>query len=244
MSIRGQRVVVIGGSEGIGLSVARLAAEQGALVVIAARSADKLSAAAKLIGPTAQVEKLDASDDEALGSFFARIDPIHHLVLTVGGRVGSMPFTEAPVAQVQAAFEGKLWTQYRAARLGLGKIESGGSITFTSGAASRRPSPGLAWLSAMNASIEALAKALAIELAAAKIRVNAICPGLVDTAVWDQMPKDHKAAFFAGAAQRLPAGHVATPDEIAPAFLHAMTNSYTTGTVIDIDGGANVLPGR
>jgi NAD(P)-dependent dehydrogenase (short-subunit alcohol dehydrogenase family) len=233
--MQGQRVLVVGASEGIGLAVAQAAAQAGASVTIAGRHQDKLDAAAA--GSGMATLKLDAGDEAAVAAYFAACEPWDHLVTLTGGRWGAMPVAQTPVETAQTAFAQKFWTQYRVAKHGAGKVKPGGSIILTSGQASRRYLPGLAWLSAINAGLEALAHGLAIELAEAKVRVNVICPGLVDTAVFDRMPPDAKQAFLAGAAGRLMVGFVAKPADLAAAYLYLMTSPYSNASVVDVDGG-------
>jgi NAD(P)-dependent dehydrogenase (short-subunit alcohol dehydrogenase family) len=242
MDLTDQRVLVVGASQGIGLAVAKGAAAAGAAVTIAGRSKAGLEAAAA--GTALTPLQLDASEEAALAQYFDACEPIDHLVITTGGRVGPLPLLGASVAEVQDAFEQKFWTQYRCAKFAAPKIRAGGSITLTSGAASRRPLAGLAWLSALNAGLEALGRALAVELSSARIRVNIVCPGVVDTAVWDLMSAEQKQAFLETVGARLLVGRVAQPEDLAASYLFLMTSPYSTGSVIDVDGGAAVLPAR
>ncbi|MFE3256575.1 SDR family oxidoreductase [Nocardia sp. NPDC059091] len=81
--------------------------------------------------------------------------------------------------------------------------------------------------------------ALALELA--PLRVNAVSPGWVDTAVWDQFAADSKAERHAAMAAKLPAGRIDRPEDIAAAFHAVMTNEFITGTVIHVDGGHHLV---
>jgi NAD(P)-dependent dehydrogenase (short-subunit alcohol dehydrogenase family) len=119
------------------------------------------------------------------------------------------------------------------------QIRSKGSITFFSGILSRRPSPGLAGLAAINAAVEAFGRALALELA--PIRVNVVSPGLTDTPAYATMPDDARKGMFASVAKRLPAGRVGKPEDIASLTLELMRNSFLTGLVVDVDGGAMLV---
>jgi NAD(P)-dependent dehydrogenase (short-subunit alcohol dehydrogenase family) len=233
--MQGQRVLVVGASEGIGLAVAQAAAQAGAAVTIAGRHQDKLDAAAA--GSELATLRLDAGDEAGVAAYFAACEPWDHLVTLTGGRWGPMAAAQTPVETTQKAFEQKFWTQYRVAKHGAGKVKPGGSIILTSGQASRRYLPGLAWLSAINAGLEALAHGLALELAEAKVRVNVICPGLVETGVFDRMPPDAKQGFLAGAAGRLTVGFVAKPADLATAYLYLMNSPYSNASVVDVDGG-------
>jgi NAD(P)-dependent dehydrogenase (short-subunit alcohol dehydrogenase family) len=99
--------------------------------------------------------------------------------------------------------------------------------------------PGTAGIAAVNGAVEALVKPLATELA--PIRVNAVSPGVVDTPWWSGMPDAAKRDYFAQSAAALPAGRIATADDIAQAVVLAATNANTTGTIIETDGGARLV---
>lgn len=101
---------------------------------------------------------------------------------------------------------------------------------------SRRPSAGLAILASINAAIEVLGRALAVELA--PIRVNVISPGITDTPAYAEMPDDARVEMFAAAPKRTLVGRVGQPEDIASLTLELMCNSFMTGIVVDVDGGA------
>ena len=109
-------------------------------------------------------------------------------------------------------------------------------MTFTSGINKDKPPvPGGAVVSAIAGSFSYFAHALALELA--PTRVNIVSPGWVDTPMFDELVGDAKAGYFADMAARLPAGRIATPADIAPAYLYAMESDFTTGETLHIDGG-------
>jgi NAD(P)-dependent dehydrogenase (short-subunit alcohol dehydrogenase family) len=112
---------------------------------------------------------------------------------------------------------------------------TGGSITICTGAGVGRPRAGAAIVSAAAGGSEVLAKAMALELA--PVRVNVIRPGIVDTPLFDRMAGDRKDEVLAAQAKRVPLGRVAQPDDIAHAIVFLMTNEYTTGETLTVDGG-------
>src|SRR3954468_14587616 len=136
------RVVVVGGSSGIGLATAAHLATAGASVVIASRSMAKLEKAERHIG---NVEKyvLDVTSDREVESFFQKLGSFDHLVTASAG-VAVAPFLEMSIATAKEFFESKFWGAYRLAYYGARSIAKNGSITFISGAASRRAAPTLA----------------------------------------------------------------------------------------------------
>lgn len=227
-----KKIVVVGGSSGIGFAVAQKAMSAGARVVIASRSQARLDIAAKHLGERIQTEVVDASDEHSVTDLFRRVGEFDHLAVTIKPHFPSGHFLENEVGSAITAFDAKFWGQYRLAKHGASYIRPNGSITFTSGIASRRSYPGYSAVSAMNAATEALAKAIAIELA--PIRVNTVCPGFVDT----EPPTSGRAQHVRALSPTLPLDRLGTTSEIADAYLYLFANSYSTGTVIVVDGGA------
>jgi len=117
-------------------------------------------------------------------------------------------------------------------------ILPGGSVVLTSGMASRRPHACLTAVSAVCGAGESLTRALAVELA--PLRVNAVCPGLVRTGLWDSFPAEERQAMDERAQQRLLVGRIGEAPEVAEAYLYLMKNGFSTGEVIVTDGGASV----
>ena len=196
-------------------------------------------AALQEVGPETDIAVADALDSAAIAIALSSWAPIDHLVTTTSvssSRLGVVKtMAEMPLDGARAFFEGKLWSQYTAAQAALPHLSPGGSITFTSGAASRKGLPNHTVIAANNAAIEAMAKQLAREIAPR--RVNVISPGLTATRVYDHLPPEKRKAFFAHVTEQLPIPRPALPEEIAAAYIFAMTSSYLTGAVIDIDGG-------
>ncbi len=233
MSLAGKRVVIIGGSEGMGYAVAQAALGSGAKVLIASRSAQKLAAARAALGSGVDIDTLDVTDENAVRAFFERCGPIDHLV-TSAAVVNRKPFFEVTAAEAHAAFESKFWGQFYAARHAAPNIRGNGSITFFSGISSRKGMPGLVVTSAINGAVESLCRSLALTLA--PVRVNAVCPGFIDTPGHDD-PAGKRRQVLAKVAAAIPARRVGTPEEVAQTVLYLMQSEFTTGTVIDIDGG-------
>jgi NAD(P)-dependent dehydrogenase (short-subunit alcohol dehydrogenase family) len=227
MNLTNQRVVIIGGSTGIGLATAKAAIGQGANVIIAGRSLDKLTQAQSDINSDLlQILQVDNKDENSLQALFAEVGHFDHL-FTPGAAYVLGPLTaEKDVAE--SCFENKFWPQYYAAKYAVPYLSQGGSIVLMSGAASQRPIAGAASYAACNGAIESLGKALAIELA--PVRVNVVSPGTIRT------EKDRKEAYeaYEGMCLLERVGHV---DEIAHSVLYLMTNTYTTGTTLFTDGG-------
>jgi len=230
--LKDARVLVIGGSSGIGYGVAEAAVAGGASVTIASRSSDKLESARHRLGDAVQTIVLDTGDDEALQRCFADHDAWDH-VFCSAAQTKVAAVRELPLADAYRSFDSKFWGAYRIARHA--RINDGGSLTLTSGFLSVRPKAGAAIQGAINAGLEGLTRGLALELA--PVRVNCVSPGLVMTEMYGGLGGDARQAMFDGAAQRLPVRRVGTPEDIAVQVLAFMLNPYMTGSTVFVDGG-------
>ena len=240
MRLDGQVVAVIGGSSGIGLGIAKAAAEAGARVVVAGRTAAKLEAALREIGGAGAVEalELDATDERAVLRFFDAVGAFDHLVATAAAGLPFGPFAGLDMAAFRQGFDGKFWAFTHALRHALPTLRRDGSVTLVTGAAARAAMPGAAGVAAVNGAIQSMVPVLGRELA--PLRVNALSPGVVDTPVWSGMSGEARQAMYRQAAERLPVGRIGTPADLGEAALFLMTNGYTTGIVLDVDGGARL----
>ncbi|MDX3383834.1 SDR family oxidoreductase [Streptomyces niveiscabiei] len=226
------RVVIMGGTSGIGLATAKALAADGAEVTVTGRDAARLDAAH---GLPATAVRLDATDETEVAEFFARTGPIDHLVLAFSpGAVGLGPLADVRLADVRAAFEGKLFPYLFAIQ----RAEVTGSITLLSAATARSALAGTTALAAVNGAIERIVSPLATELA--PVRVNAVSPGAVDTPWWSFLPEEARQAQFKAAADTVPAGRVGNPTDVATAIRYLIGAEYVTGSILPVDGGMTV----
>jgi len=234
MSLAGKKVIVIGGSSGIGLATAELAGKEGAEVVIASRNADRLKAAADKFGATPI--PVDVTNDESVSALFRKCGPVDHVVMTAA-QLRTGPFKTVAMDDVRATMESKFWGAWRVARSA--EIHAGGSLTLVTGYLSVRPRPGAAIVGAVNGALESLTRSLALELA--PIRVNAVSPGTIDTPIRASMPEAARRDMLAKTAAALPVGRVGTAEDIAQQILTFMAVGFATGSIVYIDGGALVV---
>ncbi|KIL49418.1 SDR family oxidoreductase [Jeotgalibacillus soli] len=238
MSLKGKRVVIVGGTSGIGLSTAKAFQDESAQVIIASRSASKISKATQTLGQGVEGHELDFRSEENAAEFFKNIGQIDHLVVTAGeGAMGL--FRDLPVSDARDAFDSKFWGQYIIARAAIPYLDKSGSITLTSGVYGLRPPHGASTLAAINSAIEGLVRGLAVELA--PTRVNVVSPGIVDTPIYAGMSNEQRNNMFAGISEQLPVGRVAKPEDIAETYVYLAKNGFTTGTAVLIDGGARLI---
>lgn len=229
------KVVIAGGSSGIGEATARQFVAIGAQVSITGRDPARLAAARARLGAI-HTELLDGRDAAASRAFFERLGPFDHLVLALTGGKGAGPFSTLSLDDLRSGLEAKLFAQLTTLQAALPVLRQ--SVTFMTAASARAAMPGTAGLAAVNGALEAMVRPLAAELA--PIRVNAVSPGVVDTPWWDAMPAERKQAHFQQAASSLPVGRVGQPDEVASAIVMIACNGFITGTVLDVAGGATL----
>jgi NAD(P)-dependent dehydrogenase (short-subunit alcohol dehydrogenase family) len=235
MSLDGQRILVLGGSSGIGLAVAQAAAAAGGAVVIASSRRARVDAALATLPAGAAGYAIDVSEESAVKEFFAGLGAFDHLVYTAGDPLQRGGLAATDMATARNFFGVRYFGAYMAAKYGSGQIRAGGSIVFTSGTAGHRPRGGWALGASVCAAMEGLTRALAVELA--PIRVNIVAPGLVKTPLWAEMPEADREALYQASATRLPVGHAGEADEVAAAYLYLMRQTYCTGQVLILDGG-------
>ncbi|HEY3685405.1 MAG TPA: SDR family oxidoreductase [Streptosporangiaceae bacterium] len=226
------RVVIMGGTSGIGLATAELLAGQGAEVIVTGRDPEKLAAAKEHV---TAAEQVDGASAPAVADFFARTGPFDHLVLAFSpGPAGLGPINDVKIDDVREAFNGKLFPYLAAIQ----QAQVTGSITMISASTARSALPGTVALAAVNGAIERIVSPLAAELA--PVRVNAVSPGAIDTPWWSFLPEDQRQAQFATAAESLPVKRIGHPKDIATAIHYLIEAPYVTGTVLPVDGGFTI----
>lgn len=241
MSLSGQRIVVIGGTSGIGFAVARLAQAEGARVVVASsRMANVEAARERLSG--AEGFAVDVTDERAVAQALEGLGRFDHLAFTAGDWGSGMRGTlaERDLDQARALFNVRFWGAAAIAKHAAAQVSEGGSITFTDGMIAHRPTKGSALSTAMAGAVEHLTRGLAAELAPA-VRVNCVCPGMIRTEVWNSIPEDAREARFQQMTARQPLPRIGEPEEAAQAYLYLMKAGYTTGQVLRVDGGGSLV---
>jgi NAD(P)-dependent dehydrogenase (short-subunit alcohol dehydrogenase family) len=218
----------------MGLGAVRAAATRGAQVIVAGRSADPVQEVANKDPGNVVPATVDVTDEQSIRDLFAGLGKLDHLFVTASpGSRG--PFLEQDVAAAQDYMNGKFFGSWACARYAAPVLETGGSITFLSGGYALRPQPGAAMVTAAFAAVEALARALAVELA--PIRVNTIRPGFIDTPMWDFLDDEAREAMREEMRASLPARRIGEAEDIGEAAVFLMTSPYVTGAVLEVNGG-------
>jgi NAD(P)-dependent dehydrogenase (short-subunit alcohol dehydrogenase family) len=241
-SLRDRRVVIIGGSSGIGFAVAQLALDDGAQVVLGSSGADHVTAAVGRLGSGASGSVVDVKNEASVAAFFERTGPFDHLVYTAGDwspTRGGGAIAKLDLAGANATFTVRFWGALSAIKHAQGRISPEGSITLTDGAIAHRPRKGAALSTAMAGAIEHLTRALAVDLA--PLRVNAVCPGLVLTEVWNSIPADRREEQLRKMTERQPLPRAGAPREVAQAYLYLIRGGFSTGQVLVVDGGLTLI---
>jgi NAD(P)-dependent dehydrogenase (short-subunit alcohol dehydrogenase family) len=232
MSLKNNRVLIIGGTSGIGLGVAVAVAERGGTPIVVSRRQSSVDRALAGLPDGARGTTVDLADAASLSALADEVGAIDHLVFTAGESLEQAKLAdltaEAIVGFLQTRFIGALLSARTFAPL----IRAGGSITLTTGVAGDRPGLGVL-PSAVCGAMNAATKALAVELA--PLRVNAVSPGPILTPLWGT--EAEQQALHEQFTQRVPLGRVGEVADTALAYVYAMEQTYGTGTLLTVDGG-------
>jgi NAD(P)-dependent dehydrogenase (short-subunit alcohol dehydrogenase family) len=238
IQLTSQTVLIAGGSSGVGLALARKALAAGAQVHIVGRSAEKLDAAREMLASAAlTTHQADIGDERQVQALASRIQRVDHLI-TTAAELTFKPFVEMNRADIDSTLAAKLWGPLNLIMHFHPKLAPSGSITFYTGSAAYKANHGASIVALANAGLDGLTRTLALELA--PVRVNAISPGVFDSPTWNFIPQASRKLVLEEIGSALPVGRVGTVDELADAGMFVMGNGFTTGTVLQIDGGANV----
>jgi len=238
MKLNNQKVVIIGGTSGIGLATARLLAAEGAQVIIAGRKKKKVEQVLAVLEGSVTGEVVDATLREDVQNVFQRIGAFDHLVLTLASNEGAGEFRTLDFEMLRRAFDAKFWPQLVAVQSSLEFLRKDGSLTIVSAVTGHTAFAGAAGFAAINGALEAVVPTLALELQ--PLRVNAVSPGGIATPFWGDLPDDVREAFFAQSAAITPVKRFGQAEDVAQVIEMLINNTFMTSTIIDCDGGARI----
>jgi len=232
--IKGKRVVILGGTAGIGRAVAEQVVEHGGSVVVASSSQARVDEAKKRLGK-AEGHTVDLRSVASIKGLFETIGAFDHLVYTAGEELLMGPLASLDLDKARRFLDIRYWGALAAVQAAAPRLARDGSVVLTGGTAGRKPPPGFVIGASICGAMESLTRALALELA--PVRVNIVVPGFVDSELWSNIPSDARAKMFADAAAKLPVGRIGLPADIAEAYVAFMKGGYTTGQSVVVDGG-------
>jgi NAD(P)-dependent dehydrogenase (short-subunit alcohol dehydrogenase family) len=234
-ALKNKRVIILGGSSGIGLATAQIVAQVGAEVVIVSSNAERIKDALETLPDGCRGETVDLNNENAINQFFNQIDFLDHLVYTAGENLELNHLSQTNLIEARNFFNIRFWGALASVKYASPKLRAGGSISLISGTASSRPGAGWALASSICGAIEGLVKALAVELA--PLRVNCVVPGVIKTNLWDSMPEDDRQAMYMYCSNQLLLKRVGEAQDVARGFLYLMEQNFGTGQSLLIDGG-------
>lgn len=237
MELDGQRVVLLGGTSGIGLGAAKCAAAHGAEVVVVSSREENVRETLQMLPDSASGEVADFSDPAAIEAVIGRIGRLDHLIYTAGEPLYISPVEYLDVATAREYFQIRFFGALAAAKAARSRMPDSGSIIVTAGVAKDRPGYGWAGPASISGALEALTKALAVEFA--PVRVNCVAPGVIRSPLWQGTL--HVEEMYQQIADTSLAGRVGEVEDVAKAYLYLMTQEYSTGIVLTVDGGITLV---
>lgn len=225
----------MGGSSGIGLATARLAAAEGAKIVIVSSNQQKIDDALSGLPTGSKGFAVDLNSGQSIQRFFEMNGAFDHLVYTAGENLSLAPIAETDIEKAKSFFNLRYWSALAAIKYGSPHINAGGSICLTSGTASARPGAGWGLASSICGAVEGLVRAMAVELA--PIRVNSVVPGVIQTSLWDNMDEEQRTSLFKSMEEKLLVKRIGQASDVALGFVYLMKQQFGTGQNIVIDGG-------
>jgi NAD(P)-dependent dehydrogenase (short-subunit alcohol dehydrogenase family) len=241
--LNGKIALVTGGNSGMGLATAKLLREEGAKVIITARSNETFKKAQTEYGKVFDVVQTDVSKPEELDRLYAHIKTKHGGLDVVFANAGIAKFV--PTAQTDTAlFDEQFNTNVRGLYFTVAKalplLRKGSTVILNASVIATKGSPGASVYAATKAAVRSFARSWTAEIPVDQVRFNVISPGPIETPIFEKsLTKEQIKGFTDDITQRVPAKRLGQPEEIASAvlFLASSDSSYMAGGDLVIDGG-------
>jgi NAD(P)-dependent dehydrogenase (short-subunit alcohol dehydrogenase family) len=234
--LTGKKVIILGGSSGIGLATAQAAASEGAHVVIVSGNQQRINDALKTLPEGTEGYAVDLSHEQNIKDFFNKTGNFDHLVYTAGENLTFANLNELVIEDARKFWNLRYWGALAAVKYSAQYINEGGSINLTGGIAGARPGAGWGVAASICSAMEGFTRAMAVEMA--PIRVNQVSPGVIRTNLWNSMSETDREGLFTNVGNALPVKRIGEADDIAQTFIYMMKQHFATGQVITVDGGA------
>jgi NAD(P)-dependent dehydrogenase (short-subunit alcohol dehydrogenase family) len=235
-NLKNQRVVILGGTSGLGLATAQAAAAEGAEIIIVSSNQERVNKTLATLPANSKGYTADLTKEEDIKNIFEKIGALDHLVFTAGDSLQLNMLEDVQIEEARKYFNVRYWGAFTAIKYAAPHISKKGSIVLTSGVVATRPVKGWSLGSSICAAMEGLTRAMAIELA--PVRVNIVSPGIIKTNLWSGMSEEDREGMYKHLSETLPVQKVGEAADIAQTFLYLMKQSFGTGQTLIVDGGA------
>src|ERR1700754_4827900 len=233
--LQGKRVIIMGGTSGIGLATAQTAANEGAQVVVVSSNQQRINDALATLPDTAKGYAIDLSNEQNIKTFFDGIGNFDHLVYTAGENLSLIYLNDLDLEKAHDFFNLRYWGALASLKYGAPHINKGGSVSLMSGTANARPGAGWLLGASICGAMDGLTRAMAVELA--PIRVNAVSAGVIKTNLWNSIPEADREGMYKSIGDALLVKRVGEAEDVALAFTYLMKQQFGTGQIITVDGG-------
>lgn len=246
--LKNKVALITGGNSGIGLATAKLFKQEGAEVIITARSSETFEIAMKEFGEEFKIIQCDVSRVSEIEGLFEKIkDDFGHLDIVVANAGISQikPLSNFDEQSYDLVFDTNVKSVFYTIQQAAPLLKDGGSVVITASAASWMGFPGGSVYGATKAALNAFARHFAGEFAQRKIRFNSVSPSLIETPIQAKFAADKETLeAFRAAGSRNPAGRMGEADEVAESilFLASDRSSYINGIELYVDGGGKAVP--
>jgi NAD(P)-dependent dehydrogenase (short-subunit alcohol dehydrogenase family) len=252
--LAGARILIVGGSAGLGYGVAEAGLEYGASIIISSSQQSRVDDAIASLQKSYPLAKgnvvgyacdlgTEATLEKNVKDLLDRTGVVDHIVYTAGDRLAMKPIEDIDFASLKQGGMVRFFAPFLICKYAYAnKLINPGpksSITLTTGSISQKPKPNWSIPAGYAGGLHSMTRQLAVDLK--PIRVNLISPGPVDTPLWDWMTEDVKKKSFEAVGKTLLTGRVGQVEDVTEAYLYLMKDQNVTGSVVSTNGGSILI---